>query len=52
MTGHDRGVQADLGGQPGEQGVRHALRDEHRADGEAGAEVAAQVAPVVSGAHG
>ena len=47
---HDGRVQAGDGGQPGELGVGHALRDEQRDEHDAGDEVARQPRPLV-GAH-
>ena len=47
--GQDGGIQPDLGRQPGQERVAHALRDEHRPHGEPGDEVALQVLPGVAG---
>ena len=47
--GEDGGIQPDLGRQPGQEGVAHALRDEHRPHGEPRDDVAFQVRPAVAG---
>ncbi len=44
-----RGVEADLGREPGEQGVGHRLGDEHRPDREARHEIAPEVSAAVVG---
>ena len=44
----DRRIQPDLRGQPGQEGVAHRLGDEHGPDGEAGDEIAVQIAPGVA----